>query len=268
MTHPATLPTQTDHLEILFVQVSLLASKSKSILTLLRDAEERPDFFPPVTVIATSVGNGFALTWAGTTPLCQINYEVQSVTALALPILTQMDLNATDEKHILQLAASSKREGDGRGQSPDLSLVDVLRREREEISDAVRDGDRLRLGVLVRVVEKLADAAEILRRRLDLKIHPPTVIDRVAVDRKKGQVVVDGRHFDLRDNHATLFFYLVAANGNPVSGGDIADREGLLEFKVSKFLDQIKKDHPDLRALIKKEKRPNGRHYIELTPLQ
>ena len=48
----APIPTETDHLEILFAQVSLLASKSKSILALLREAEERTLLAHPYTMIS------------------------------------------------------------------------------------------------------------------------------------------------------------------------------------------------------------------------
>lgn len=265
----ASLPTNTELLGQMLDQAARLAARSRSTLALLQEAEAHPDSFPPATVLPLSMSGGYTLTWAGATPIFQINNEVQSVAALALPILPHMDLDSSDAKYIRQLAASGKKEGDCRGRYPDLFLAGVIRTESEDIEEDVQNGDRLRLGVLVRVMEKLADAAENLRRRLSLLIHPPTVQDRVTVDREKCQVVVDGRPYDVWDNHAILFYYLVAANGKLVSGNDIAEKEGGGEFRVGRFIDQIKKHHPDLGAIIKKEdNKKNGRHRIELPPPQ
>lgn len=261
------LPNQIDQLEQLLDQAAHLAAAGRSTHALLQDVESRPDAFGPAELVPLPWGAGCALVTVGVTSLIHINSEVAKVAALAMSVLQHLDLSDVDARRVRELALSRKGEGDDRNKMPDLFLAGVLSTGGEEIPEDVQNTDRLRLGVLVRVMEKLADAGEAFRRRLSLQLHPPGVRERVQVDRK-GKVTVDGRVYDVADSHATLFYYLVEANGEPVSGRDIAREERVSEFKASRIVQQVKKRHPDLGAIIRKENRPNGRYCIELPTLK
>jgi hypothetical protein len=261
------LPTDDNGRNELHEHASNLAARSWAVVRLLRDAEQRPGSVPPATVLALPGGAGGALTWTGASPAFQVNAEVRGVAVLANKVLPHLGLDTVEEGYVCRLAASAGGESGGRAQDTDLLLAGVLQWEGEAIPADVRNADRLRLVGLVRVFEKVSEAADALSRRLQRVMHPPTVQDRVTVDLVKCVVTVDGIPVNVRDNHATLFHHLVAANGRPVSGCDIAKQTGEKEFKVGRFVSQIKKSYPCLGKILKQEKGTNGRYCIELPPL-
>jgi hypothetical protein len=115
------------------------------------------------------------------------------------------------------------------------------------------------------LAERVVEQATAFCRRLGCKLHPPSVRDRMRVDRRRGRVTLDGSEFDVTDNQSILFHYLVDANGQPVSGCEIAKKEKLQEFKAGRHVQRIK--HDALKRIIKKEEKANGRFYIRLPPL-
>jgi hypothetical protein len=115
--------------------------------------------------------------------------------------------------------------------------------------------NRLRVRFLTRIIELLSAAAAQLERRLQTKLNPPSVRDRVHVDCKKGRVTVDGRVFSVSANPAVALHSLAEGNGGPVSGPSIASKEGIEEFKLGRYVREIKKKYLILGGSSRRKKR-------------
>lgn len=262
-TQPPHAATQTT--EQLFDETSSLVISARATLALLRELEDRWDMlYMPVKIRRCPNGGVAGLSWSGHFSLAQVNNEVLGVARAARAVLPHLKLSRPEAEQVLRLAG----DGDEAGTDPPFPLLmsGTICEEGEAIPADVRQADRLRLRVMVCFVEKLTEAGEVLRRVIDRRLHPPTVKDRVQVERN-GRVTVDGHTYEVSESHATLLFHLVEANGATVSGPEIAKKEDVTEFKASRLVSQIKKRLPQLGAIIAKVDKTNGRYYLQLPPL-
>jgi hypothetical protein len=206
------------------------------------------------------------------TPGALINEELQELAGATMPIMEHLGLRPEDEESIRSLApapppASGTGEDAETGSTGALFLGGMIDDSALTGADVGNHAevDRLRIKVLVGMLERLLQATACLCQRLRRKLDPPSVRDRVSADVGKGLVLVDGKEYVETANVAIFFKHLAEADGKPVSGPQIAKAEMSREFKTTRVRKQIK--HEDLKLIIKQEQKPNGRYYIGLPPL-
>jgi hypothetical protein len=96
-----TLPADTGQLRELLEQVSALALESRFLLGELREIEDRPELFKPVTV--TSFQGGVSHGHWGIHSASRINESLQKLAARAAPVLDYIDLSPADTRAIRRL---------------------------------------------------------------------------------------------------------------------------------------------------------------------
>jgi hypothetical protein len=267
------LPTNGAQQEELLKLASSLACQSKYCLSTLQDIEERPISTPPVRLQHFSSG-GMMITTVGLRG--EVNGTLQEVAADARHLLGHLGLSTNDAAAIQSLTPRKAVAGtEADTQEGELFLAGLIEEidcdgqviAREDAASVAR-ADALRLKVLIGLMERLSVAATGLCSKLDRKLNPPSMRERVYIDRSHCRVTVDGGpSVEITSNQAIALHHLVEANGNPISGLAIAREEGLKEFKIGLYVKQLARKHPAFGRIIKKEQKGNGRFYIELPPL-
>jgi hypothetical protein len=124
----------------------------------------------------------------------------------------------------------------------------------------------VRLAALTGFFESAVPALEALYQRVERKLSPPQVRDRVRVDLKRCIVTVDNVPYSVSENQALMFHVLVKTNGGPLSGPDmgrLVEFKG--EFKASRYRDKI--EYAELKKLIPKPAKPDFKFRLVLPPL-
>ena len=187
-----------------------------------------------------------------------INDDVQTLAVELEPLLTHLKLPPGDEARIRWFGSSSHRSSDeppGPNPTPgsDLlltGLVVIVDDFNESLDPNAQQMNLLRVPLLKELFQRVEVSITTLLGRLKFKLHPPTMAERVQVtEEHDGEyaVIVDGKTYPVTENQARLFRHLKDANGGIVSGPMIAEAEGLVEFRASRYRDQLK---PPLQDLI------------------
>lgn len=120
-------------------------------------------------------------------------------------------------------------------------------------TEGATEANRIRLTALRGRLGRLKTALAELAEQVERKVHPPEVKDRVKVDVERHVLTIDGREYELNTtNQARILEQMALANGEPLSGPELARRAGLREgFMVARALEQVrKKHHPKLNRFI------------------
>lgn len=252
------LPDKTDRLVKLQEICSHVYGESKSAAAILREMEKKPKPSMPVVVsqlLGVSVCTQY-LTREG-----QVNQLLRAITNVAKPLLRYLELSDSDKEHI-----ATKFSALLFPEPIEYEDWTILAEHPHPKCAATVLADPVKVKLLVDFLDRMVRDTSSLQARIDKKLKPPSVSDRVRVDLVKGIVEVDGKPFPVLDRQAILFHYLARANGEPVSGPEIARQEKIKEFRSARIKDQIK--HKALTALLKISQRGKRGFYLQLPPLE
>lgn len=275
-----TIPADPERLRELSEEASLVDEQLGQLASSLRVAEGTSQAAldlkkPPCPVIPLAKDNVRAPIVVRIHPHREaLNDQLQELAERVVPLLEYLDLDDRDKQDIRKMlpiaqADSSPLPSLGAASRSLLFEDDgcgVVFPTSAKYDSETEKRNAVRVVRLQYLLDRLGEALERNRKRIQAKLNPPTVRDRVKLDHEKYIVTVDGKSYSVSENQATLFKYLIEANGNIVSGPEIAKRERLEEFKASRFLEQLESKYPDLARIVQVTERPRG-YRIVLPPL-
>jgi hypothetical protein len=111
------------------------------------------------------------------------------------------------------------------------------------------------------LVERLWAAVDRIMRT----VSPEAVLERLRVSDDRKQVAFDGEPFKVSPRRAgTYLYHLRRAGGEVVSSNQIAEDEGLGEFRSDRALDTLQRKHPRLARIIEATEGRGGRIILPL----
>jgi hypothetical protein len=120
-------------------------------------------------------------------------------------------------------------------------------------------------------LDRCREALARLRRavfRLDRTVNPQAVLERLRVSDDRREVILDGVSYGpfRPDGEGRFLYHLRLGAGDWVSSEDIAELEGVSQFKVRPQKDRLDKRYPRLGATIELRDGKGGRIVLPLAP--
>ena len=191
-----------------------------------------------------------------------INKGVPEAAAEVAELIGYFDLSEPDRRRLRTRAdqLSSAR--------ADWGLEGFSLGENEEGQQGSTEGpNAVRIVGLTGFFEPAASALADLCHRVEQRLNPPQVRDRVRVDLVKCKVTVDNETYTVSPGQAQLFYYLAEANGEGMSSTEIWEQIKIgVDFKASRFRSQLEGTEL-FRFLPAPDDTPDGKFRIVLPPL-
>lgn len=276
-----TLPDDLEHLRKTAEQAFLAGEHLVQLMSAVRAEESalqapmRPEESPRPVVPTTRKGTGVPVSMRLLTQRELINDRLQRMAELIAPLVEHLGLNERDKAAIQSLLPTAGAHARPTGMHDAASTSLLIENDGTgavyptgPYSPDAEARNAHRIARLLDLFERLGESLGRFGLRVGAKVQPPTVQDRVQVDSGNCIVTLDGTPYHVTGNQATLFKYLVEANGEIVSGPEIARGEGLAkdkDFKAGRYLKQIK--HPELKRIVEQTLWPRRSFRIVLPPL-
>jgi hypothetical protein len=266
------LPSEADELKVLARECGdALVLHVEPVLEQLRSLQRDAGSFNPGRLSLLDLGGGRSVPVAishGIDPRRSLNTDVREAAVAVGKVVGHFDLPDSERANLRATSARlASLQPESQAEGWDLRGLWVFDNEGGG-QGYVGEANEVLLVALIAFFERAASALGQLRQRIERRLSPPRIRDRVQVDLKDCVVKVDGLEYQVTENQAILFHQLAQLNENEaLSGTEIGARAHVKgTFKAGLYRRQIKK--AALKRLIPDPSTTPGRKFrLVLPPL-